>query len=1599
MKRRHVHALLCALLAAAAFGQVGSARQRAPASTVPNFDIRRSTAAAPAAYRERAAREAAPERTAQLVSAQTQGRARLQGSFSSLQLVSDTVLDVPEVVGTAPGTGFLTGPGSDHVATLRAFLSGFADAFGLSPANVERLEVVADYTNPAGNMSWVELEQRVNGLPVFQGAVRGGFTARGELARTTGLLASGLDEGALPVSPSLTAPEAIVVAASSVGWQVDVGQLAQTSVDANGRLTFAPAGMAESPTASLVYFPLAPGVARLAWHTTIAGDPMSYLVLVDAIDSTLLFRKSLTDFQSQSATYVIYGSDSPAPLSPTTAVPGSSLQAPAVPRTTVTLVGNEPPYTFNALGWVTDGDDLTRGNNATAGLSTGPNTIWLTRGLGRVYDFPYNPAPGLPPPGEAPTTPESQHGEVTNIFYWTNVFHDRLYLLGFTEAARNFQEENFGRGGRGFDDVFAVAQESSGANNANFTTPPDGIFGAMRMYLFTGPNPDRTSGLDQEVMLHELTHGLSNRLHGNASGLVSNMAKGMGEGWGDFYARALLATADEDVNAVYSFGSWVTFRIGGTSYTNNYYAGIRRFPYAVMAAVGGPGNRPHNPLTFADVDATQFHIDDGAFPPSRIFGANVDEVHNLGEVWATALFEVRARFITRLGFDAGNQRVLQYVTDGMKLDPLNPTMLDGRDAILAAAHAGGGTAADIADIWAGFATRGMGVGAEVIREGSGGSSSERSLGLNDTRVVEAFDEPGVSAGSATVIAESLPNGSIDPDEMVAASLCMFNNTLLASEPVVGTLLPGGGVVSPSAAQPFGTLQPGASSCRVFTFTAGAACGDTITLALQARVNAASTQTLTYQLPVGALVPSFTENFDGVVAPGLPAGWSTSILSGAANPWTTRASQTGTASNRVGTGGPAVESDNVLVSPDISLPPGVNRVTFVHQYTTEPSADGGVIEIGFEGGFSDIFEAGARFVRGGYTGWLLSSTNPIVGRRAWVGRPISDVTTIMDLPASLGGQRVQFRWRMATDAGTAGAGWSVDSLSVTQIRCEAVAPPQPTAMNDAYTTPFQTALAVAAPGVLGNDSGNGAMTTSLMTDVTHGVLALGADGNFTYTPADGFVGPVSFAYRAIAAHGVSNVASVIVTVAPPMEPPTPAPLAAPDAYTVAFDAPLIVAAPGVLVNDSGAGPLSAVLVTDVPHGALTLAADGRLSYVPTPGFWGTDTFSYRASNVGGPGNVVSVTITVAAPPEPPAPPIAASDTYTALLNTMLLVEAPGVLRNDSGAMPLAAGLVTNVAHGVLTLAADGRFTYLPAAGYLGPDGFTYRVTSADGVSAIAAVTLTVAGPTAPQPPTDFRVSNMAGNLVTLRWTPPALGATPTDFALEGGVRSGEVLASLPLGTTAPEAHLVLPTGVFYLRLHTRAGASTSAASNEVRVFVNTPAVPSPPGNLLHVVNGSSVGLAWQNTFEGGAPGSLVLDVTGAANRSIPLGLTDAVTIRGVPPGTYAARLRALNAFGTSAASNAITVTVPEACRGGPQMPEGFVAYRSGNTVYVSWELAAAGPAPTSYLLHVTGAFVGTLPLSRRSFSAAVLPGTYHISVTATNGCGTSPATSILSVQVP
>jgi subtilisin-like proprotein convertase family protein len=760
---------------------------------------------------------------------------RLKREVPGLAIDFSEHTGVPEIVTVARGRQKLTAKSREpreHIA--RGFLQRNADLFGLTPNEVAQLKKTADYANPSGNLTWVEFAQEIDGLPVFRGRIRFAITTEGEIVHSTGNLVPAIEDAPRNRKPDISAAAAVIIAAESIGVSITPSLKEESGTS----FTFDRGPFNHDITAALEYFPLDGGVVTLAWSMILWQDDAVFYTYVSAEDGEVLWRKNLVHYQSQPATYVVYGSDSPSPLSPTTVTaPGSGFQPPLVPRTTFTVISE---HAFNNLGWMTDGTSITTGNNVDVGLDlTAPDGIDAgTRATGtafRVFDYPYSPPPGNPPPGDAASLLDFRFGEVVNLFFWANRYHDRLYELGFTEAAGNFQHDNFGRGGLGNDRLIVEAQDFALVNNARFAALPDGISGRIEMFLFTGPDPDRSGGLDQEVFLHELTHGVSTRLHANTQGIGNtNMGGGMGEGWSDFFARALLSTPDEDINGIYPSGAYLVLnRFPG--FADNYYYGVRRFPYALMSTTG-PNGRPHNPLTFADIDPTQADLTDGAYPRGPGGQPNPFEAHTMGEVWCSTLLEVRARLINRLGYATGNQLAMQLAIDGMKLDPANPTFLQGRNAILAANFGSvNASAATELDIWRGFAIRGMGF-------------SARAIAHNNSSVVEAFDIPNVTTGNVTILSDGCDgNGLADPGETVTLSI-PFTNPYLLNDINDAVVTVGGTTTA------LGPLAPGQTVTRTFNIVIppSATCGVLYDLPVTI-ASAFGTVTRTHALPTGTPV--------------------------------------------------------------------------------------------------------------------------------------------------------------------------------------------------------------------------------------------------------------------------------------------------------------------------------------------------------------------------------------------------------------------------------------------------------------------------------------------------------------------------------------------------------------------------------------------------------------------------------------------------------------------------------------------------------------------------------------------------------------------------
>ncbi|KAF8886751.1 Fungalysin metallopeptidase-domain-containing protein [Infundibulicybe gibba] len=252
-----------------------------------------------------------------------------------------------------------------------------------------------------------------------------------------------------------------------------------------------------------------------------------------------------------------------------------------------------------------------------------------------------------------------------------------------SQASFNFQTNNFGKGGLGNDRVLMSVQDASGTNNANFATPPDGQSGTCRMFLWTETPVHRDGAMENDIITHEQTHGITNRMTGGGTGtcLQTTEAGGMGEGWSDAMAEYPIPPGSSLPD--YVLGQYVT----------NSAAGIRTHPYSISNIT--------NPLRYSSI-------------------ATLNEVHNIGEVWANMLHNVYAALVAAHGFSVnaktdpttseGNVVFLHLFIDALPIQPCNPTFVNARDAWIQAdqnRYAG----VNRCLLWRAFASRGLGVNA------------------------------------------------------------------------------------------------------------------------------------------------------------------------------------------------------------------------------------------------------------------------------------------------------------------------------------------------------------------------------------------------------------------------------------------------------------------------------------------------------------------------------------------------------------------------------------------------------------------------------------------------------------------------------------------------------------------------------------------------------------------------------------------------------------------------------------------------------------------------------------------------------------------------
>lgn len=773
----------------------------------------------------------------------------LKGARPNVTVEASILTGGIEVLKSTDG---LTPPnrGKSGIAIVREFITDNPSLYGLSAQEVADLNFIGESISLGSGLRMVRVEQIVNGRPVFMSETRFILDRSGRIVSSLGAMAPNAAPGAEQLSGLLSPQDALKRTMERLHVTLDTASMEVVKTEEDGMRTemrVSDPRIKGTVTSKIVYFAAAPGMLIPAWSQTVFSEKEDWYVLVDARDGAMLWRKNIRSGVSvHDARFRVYvqadgttPADSPAPQSPSAALPGGGTQFAGIAPTIVSMhTAYDPVASPN--GWINDcpggictaAETQTLGNNALACLDrdgagnnicdTGANSVLDGNGrptgntdtntrdrdfLGTApRDFQTNflppPQGGNPEAGQTATGTGTapnifRRGSIVQQFYVANWYHDKLHALGFNEAAGNFQLTNFSGMGLGNDRVLVDVHDASSVDNANFSTPADGVSGRAQMFRFTGPTIDRDGGLDTEILIHELTHGTSNRLVGNGAGLQWGIGGALGEGWSDFYALSLLNNTNaDDPNARYASAAYSTYKLAGLAYLDNYVYGIRRFPYSTDNSV--------NPLTWADTDQTTSSLTGGIAPTSITFddgGAN--EVHNAGEIWGLTLWELRSRMIAAAAgsVPTGNQQAMQLVTDGMKMTPANPTFLQARDALVDTDCATNACGREQL-IWDSFADRGLGYGAFA--------PTSITLGFvsGHTGVVESFNTPNLDVNTVT-IADGIGNNSgfIDPNEPVRIVVNMKNpwrhtsKTATGITAVISSTTPGVTILSPSTTYP------------------------------------------------------------------------------------------------------------------------------------------------------------------------------------------------------------------------------------------------------------------------------------------------------------------------------------------------------------------------------------------------------------------------------------------------------------------------------------------------------------------------------------------------------------------------------------------------------------------------------------------------------------------------------------------------------------------------------------------------------------------------------------------------------------------------------
>jgi len=359
---------------------------------------------------------------------------------------------------------------------------------------------------------------------------------------------------------------------------------------------------------------------------------------------------------------------------------------------------------------------------------------------------------------------------------------------------------------------------------------------------------------------------------------------------------------------------------------------------------------------------------------------------------------------------------------------------------------------------------------------------------------------------------------------------------------------------------------------------------------------------------------FFENFDGVSAPALPAGWTTSAT-GVQSSWVTQAATSDSSPNSVFSPDPNNVGLNELVSPVIALPVGQAQLAFRNNYNLEVANagvgyDGAVLEIKIgANAFADILAAGGSFVTGGYNRVITNAYgNALSNRPAWSGNSGGYISTLVNLPAAAAGQSIQLRWRCGTDTATAGTGWRIDTVSITNCASSGCWNTPPLFNTTSSRTIVELTTVIVTNTAIEYDIPPNAVTYSLVTSPTGATINTNT-GVVTWMPTEA-QGPSTTTFRVRALdNGSPPLSSTNLFVITVTETNNNAPILPAQTNRTVIETTLLTVNNGATDADLPANTLSYSLLV-APSGA-AISTAGVITWTPNDSFGGTtNTFTTR-----------------------------------------------------------------------------------------------------------------------------------------------------------------------------------------------------------------------------------------------------------------------------------------------------------------------------------------------------------------------------------------------------